>query len=182
MTNIMKDFIEETTPVDVKKEGFVVDDMGKAMWAVDKIAEKEAEIAEIDAFVEARIKSILEWQEKQRQKIDFEINGFKTMLKPYVEQKLEGKKTKTMSLPNGSLSLGRVTTNFIKDDKKLIEFAKTSCPQFVKTEIKEKLDWAAMKKELTCADNGVVITADGEIVPDVTWMQVEGEFKVKTMA
>lgn len=182
MTELMKEFIAETAPMDVKTEGFVIDDMGKAMWAVDKIAEKEAEMAEIDAFVENQIKRIKEWQEKKHQSVDFEINSFKAMLKPYVEQQLEGKKTKTMSLPNGSLSLGRVTTSFIKDDSKLIEFAKCNCPEFVKVEFKEKLDWAAMKKGLTCADDGKVITADGEVLPDVTWKQVESEFKVKTLA
>lgn len=178
MEALEREFLEETTPVVEAGERFVIDSIDKAVWAVGKIKERRAELAEVDAFVERQIMQIKAWREKKAESINNDIVFFEALLKPYAAAQLEGKKSKTLKLPNGSCSFKKGTTTYVKNEEVLLPFVKENAPQFVKT--KESVDWAELKKFFHNADGGKMVTDDGEIVPGVTWEQKEESFAVKT--
>lgn len=173
---LAKKFVEDMAPVDAKSEGFVIDDMGKARWAVDKIAEKRAEIDEIEKFAQMQINQIMAWAQRQKESANFEIGHFECLLEQFAQKELADKKTKTLKLPNGRLVMGRKTVAFKKNDESLMAFVKENHKDFIK--VKETVDWAEFKKTLRVED-GKAIDENGEIVPDIEVTEVEGKFEVK---
>lgn len=67
---------------------------------------------------------------------------------------------------------------YTKDDTELLEYVKSSAPGYIKT--KESVDWAAYKKTLHQADDGRLITEDGEVLDCVTYSNSPDVFTVKT--
>lgn len=180
MEALEREFLEETTPVVEAGERFVIDSIDKAVWAVGKIKERRAELAEVDAFVERQIMQIKAWREKKAESIGNDVMFFEALLKPYAAAQVEGKKTKSVKLPNGILSFKKSEPRFTKDDSALLAFVKKNAPEYVN--IKESVNWAEFKKELHFADAGKMVTVDGEIVPGVVYETKEDSFTVKVGA
>ncbi len=177
MEALEREFLEETTPEVEDGERFVIDSIDKAVWAVGKIKERRAELAEVDAFVERQIMQIKAWREKKAESIGNDVMFFESLLKPYAAAQVEGKKSKSVKLPNGTLSFKKSAPNYTKDEGALLEFVKAEAPDCIKT--KESVDWAEYKKRLHFADAGKLVTDDGEVVPGVSYEQKEDSFIVK---
>lgn len=162
--DIEKNLNDYLKPVE-DKEGFAVDSMEKAEWALKKIAEHKAECKRIADFANEQIAKIQAWAEEQAEAHENDVKFFEGLLMPFAAAELEGKKTKTLKMPSGKMSFKKATT-YERDEKALLAFVKeTGMVDFVKVE--EKLNWNEMKKSCTVTEDGKLVTEDGEIVPSV---------------
>lgn len=147
------------------KEGFVIDSMEKAEWALKKIAEHKAECKRIADFANEQIAKIQAWADEQAEAHENDVKFFEGLLMPFAAAELEGKKTKTIKMPSGKMSFKKATT-YERDEKALLVFVKeTGMQDFVKVE--EKLNWNEMKKSCTVTADGKLVTEDGEVIPSV---------------
>jgi len=160
-----------------ENESFVVDSDSKANWALRKIAEHQANIANIRAFVASEIERLEDYENAMTDPEQSNIDWLEQLLRPYAAKQLEGQKTKTYKLPCGKCSFKKDTVTITRDENALLAFCKANAPDYVK--VKESVDWAGYKKQCTI-DDGKMITPDGEIVAGVT-VQPEGPdiFKVE---
>lgn len=160
------------------KEGWRVDSMSAADWALRKIRARRAEMAEIKKYADTEKARIDMWLKEQTETLQRDVDFFEAQLKPFVADALEGKKTKTMKFPCGSCSFKKSTPSFTKDEAVLLQYVKENDSQYIN--VKESVNWAEFKKTLQFAQDGKLITADGEIVPGVTYTIEEDTFTVKT--
>ena len=150
--------------VDKQSGKFEVKDNSSADWCIRKIAKCESKIIEIQKFVaeeKAKLDTYLMTmvEEQENRKASFEM-----LLRPYAEKQLEGSKLRSIKLPNGTVGFRKAQPSVERDDTKLLQFAKSSLPEFVK--VKESVDWSGMKKELILSGD-TYVTKDGEVVDGV---------------
>lgn len=174
--NLEEKFLDATAPE--VTESFVIDTMDKAAWALDKIRERRRQIAEVEAFAFNKVRQISDWQAKETESLQNDIAYFEALLQPYAAEQLKGKKSKTFKLPNGQCSFRKGNVSYTKDDAALLEYVKSSAPGYIKT--KESVDWAEFKKTLQQADDGRLVTEDGEVLACVTYTNNPDVFTVKT--
>ena len=113
------------------------------------------------------------WLSDSNKKLDADEAYFHELLRPWVEEQLDGKKASSIKLPSGRAGFHAGSRQYsIGGDKAsatnsaLLSFVKQSKPELV--EVKESVKWADLKKTLKPMDDGRVVTDDGEIVPDMT--------------
>ena len=156
-----------------ENEGFVVDNDQKADWAIRKLAVIRRKQAENKAIYDAEIIRITEWLSTVNTALDRDALYFEAVLTPYaLLQRSEGRKTVT--LPHGTLktTAGQSHIEF-KDESKFIEWAKVNDPAILR--IKTDVDKSALK--VLISEEGVLISTQGEIIPDV--QVVPGQTSVK---
>lgn len=159
--------------ISAENEGFVVDNDQKADWAIRKLAVIRRKQAENKAIYDAEIIRITEWLSTVNTALDRDALYFEAVLTPYaLLQRSEGRKTVT--LPHGTLktTAGQSRIEF-KDEFKFIEWAKVNDPALLR--IKTDVDKSALKVLIT--EEGVLISTQGEIIPDVE--VVPGQTSVK---
>ena len=159
--------------ISADNEGFVVDNDQKADWAIRKLAVIRRKQAENKAIYDAEIIRITEWLSTVNTALDRDALYFQAVLTPYaLLQRSEGRKTVT--LPHGTLktTAGQSHIEF-KDESKFIEWAKVNDPALLR--IKTDVDKSALK--VLISEEGVLISTQGEIIPDV--QVVPGQTSVK---
>jgi len=159
--------------ISAENEGFVVDNDQKADWAIRKLAVIRRKQAENKAIYDAEIIRITEWLSTVNTALDRDALYFEAILTPYaLLQRSEGRKTVT--LPHGTLktTAGQSHIEF-KDESKFIEWAKVNDPALLR--IKTDVDKSALK--VLISEEGVLISTQGEIIPDVE--VVPGQTSVK---
>jgi len=159
--------------ISAENEGFVVDNDQKADWAIRKLAVIRRKQAENKAIYDAEIIRITEWLSTVNTALDRDALYFEAVLTPYaLLQRSEGRKTVT--LPHGTLktTAGQSRIEF-KDESKFIEWAKVNDPALLR--IKTDVDKSALK--VLISEEGVLISTQGEIIPDVE--VVPGQTSVK---
>jgi hypothetical protein len=162
--------------ISAENEGFVVDTDQKADWAIRKLAVIRRKQAENKAIYDAEVIRITEWLATVNTTLDRDALYFEAVLTPYaLLQRSEGRKTVT--LPHGTLktTAGQPKIEF-KDESKFIEWAKANDPTLLK--IKTDVDKTALKALIT--EEGVVISTQGEIIPEVTVIPAETSVKFVT--
>ena len=162
--------------ISADNEGFVVDNDQKADWAIRKLAVIRRKQAENKVIYDAEIIRITEWLSTVNTALDRDALYFEAVLTPYaLLQRSEGRKTVT--LPHGTLktTAGQSHIEF-KDESKFIEWAKVNDPALLR--IKTDVDKTALKALIT--DEGVVISTQGEIIPEVTVIPAETSVKFIT--
>lgn len=123
----------------------------------------------IAPFIE-NIKKADKWLEEQNGRLETNVNTVTTNLKVYLmrdnQKRVEsGKKArKTVKTPFGNFSLKKQQPQFVKEEKLLMEYAKSAGKVNEKTTL--SVDWAAIKKESQLVD-GKLIDPNGEVVPGV---------------
>jgi hypothetical protein len=159
-----------------ENEGFVVDTDQKADWAIRKLAVIRRKQAENKAIYDAEVIRITEWLSTVNTTLDRDALYFEAVLTPYaLLQRSEGRKTVT--LPHGTLktTAGQPRIEF-NDESKFIEWAKVNDPALLR--IKTDIDKSALKALIT--EEGVVISTQGEIIPEVTVVPAETSVKFVT--
>ena len=159
--------------ISAENEGFVVDNDQKADWAIRKLAVIRRKQAENKAIYDAEVIRITEWLSTVNTALDRDALYFEAILTPYaLLQRSEGRKTVT--LPHGTLktTAGQSHIEF-KDESKFIEWAKVNDPALLR--IKTDVDKSALK--VLISEEGVLISTQGEIIPDV--QVVPGQTSVK---
>ena len=167
-----------------EKERFEVTDESSAEWVLEKLAEKAAEREKVEEQYEKMMARYDKWRADSLEKLDADECYFHELLRPWVEEQLDGKKASSIKLPSGragfhagprQYSIGGDKAS--ATNKALLVFVKASQPEMV--EIKESVKWADLKRTLTPTDDGRVVTKDGEIVPDMTVERGEKKFYVE---
>ena len=156
-----------------ENEGFVVDTDQKADWAIRKLAVVRKKQAENQAIYDAEVQRITEWLSTVNTALQRDALYFEAVLRPYaLTQRTEGRKS--ITLPHGTIktTAGQPKVEF-KDEAAFIEWAKTNDPTLLK--VKTDIDKTAVKALIT--EEGVVISTQGEIVPDVEVIPAETSVK-----
>ena len=162
--------------ISAENEGFVVDNDQKADWAIRKLAVIRRKQAENKAIYDAEVVRITEWLSTVNSALDRDALYFEAVLTPYaLLQRSEGRKT--VNLPHGTLktTAGQPHIEF-NDESKFIEWAKVNDPALLR--IKTDIDKSALKALIT--EEGVVISTQGEIIPEVTVVPAETSVKFVT--
>lgn len=164
-----------------EKERFTVKDASSAEWVMEKIAEKQAEIAEMARQRDKMLARYNEWYAAGTEALNGDIAYFEKLLADWAREELAEGKSKSISLPSGRIgfraSPAAVTFIGTPVDKTNVDFiamVKKSAPEYVET--KESVKWADFKKTLTLAEEGKVISADGEVLTEMAWTQPEPTF------
>ena len=159
-----------------ENEGFIVDNDQKADWAIRKLAVVRNKQSENKAIYDAEIIRITEWLSTVNTALERDALYFEAVLTPYaLLQRSEGRKTVT--LPHGVIktTAGQPKVEF-KDESAFIEWARSNDPTLLK--IKTDIDRTAVKALIT--EEGVVISTQGEIVPDVQVIPADTSVKFVT--
>lgn len=145
------------------EERFKITDDDKANWAFRKLAEKEAELNEINEKADARVAQDEAWRERKAKPINDDIEYFKSLINEYRET-LEDKK---VDVPAGQT----ITTHSkspVYDDDVLLNTVKDKYPEFIKQTVAK----GDLKKTLKPA-NGKWVDKNGEIVEGMTYEEKE---------
>ncbi|WP_371378798.1 host-nuclease inhibitor Gam family protein [Sporomusa aerivorans] len=178
----LDEYLEEQSGA-TEQQGFVIDTMDRADWAVRKIGVYQQKIDEIQALAESRIKHIQDWAEKETQGNLQQIAFFESLIRPFAEQQLKGSKKRSLNLPSGTVGFRKGGTKFFIDgelvsrkNEKLTKWVKENAVSFLV--IKEEADWDELKKTITVLA-GKAATADGEVIPGVVANEQPDSFYVK---
>lgn len=96
--------------------GFAVKDLATADWAVGKAKFATTAIAERKAYAEFMKRKIDGWLEGEIKKYDNTIAQMSILLEPWVKEKLEGQKDRSIKLPAGKAGF-RKTPDKIEMDQ-----------------------------------------------------------------
>ena len=164
-----------------EKERFEVTDLASAEWCMEKLAEKAAERQQVEEQYHKMIDRYNKWWQTNIDKLDSDEAYFRKLLRSWVADQLAGSKKKSISLPSGRVGFRAGSKEFMLNGDRvtstnpsLLEFVKGADSSFIET--KESVKWGEYKKTLKVADDGQVVTADGEIVPDMVVEQGEPTF------
>lgn len=163
------------------KERFTVTDASSAEWVMGKLAEKQAEIAEMGRQRDKMLARYNEWYEEGVAALTGDVAYFEKLLSDWARDELATGKAKSIALPSGRVgfraSALKVTFAGAPVDKASAAFvamAKQVAPEYI--EVKENVRWADFKKSLTFAESGEVVTENGEVLPDMKWEAQEPKF------
>jgi phage host-nuclease inhibitor protein Gam len=156
-------------PID--REAWSIRDLDSAAWAARKLATARAEIDQITAWETREVERVRAAADSERKRHAGEVEFFEGHLGRYLAGLVaDGRKTKTLSLPAGSVSLRARQPLVEVDEPAALAWARTEAPEVVKT--RESIDKTALKKLISDAMLPGGLVADpgtGEILPFITW-------------
>ena len=85
-----------------EKERFEVTDESSAEWVLEKLAEKAAEREKVEERYEKMMARYDKWRADSLEKLDADECYFHELLRPWVEEQLDGKKARSINFRNGS--------------------------------------------------------------------------------
>lgn len=166
------------------KKPFAVTDEASAEWAMEKLEENAKARALIEDQYQRMIARHEAWREDALKEIEESDAYFYGLLRPWVEEKLAGGKKKSVKLPSGTVGFRAGTGTYKFGEEKvtatnaeLLVFVKNDDASFIKVE--ESVRWSDYKKTLNVTDDGKVVSANGEVIPDMTYTEGEPTFYVK---
>ena len=176
MRETAEDYFERETP-----EGFAINDDKTAEWALKKIKAAQAEHDRLMDLVTAERDELNEKALELDRRLESETGYLKALLYNYFET-VEKKETKTQQsykLLSGSLVFKKPSVSIVKpDNDQLVAFLESVGREDL-IEDKRTAAWGEYKKSLTIADDGQVVSEDGEILDFIEVEQKAGEFNVK---
>lgn len=160
-------------------EDFIITDDKTADWAVQKIAEEEAEYERIKTLACEQIDDITEKVEAAKKRLESRTEYLRGKLAEYfrsVPHKVT-KTTEKYALLSGTLTLKKAAKKPKPDVDKLTEWlAANGYTNFIKTEQSPR--WGDFKKLLNCSGEVVTIAETGEVVEGVILEDAPDEFQV----
>jgi hypothetical protein len=162
MDNLILEIIDEEI-----KEGFKIDNDDTAEWALNKIAEEQADAQRYINVCETKIIEYQEKIKKYKEQLGIKTNYFKHQLEEYFKTvpHKESITQETYKLPSGILKLKIQKPEFKQDEEVFLKWLKfNKKTDYIET--KEIPKWGELKK-VCKVDNGKVITEYGEIVEGV---------------
>ena len=159
----------------------------REMDSLQKVAKykKEFAIAKVD-----------KWLAESTEKIQSRIDERKAIIQPIIQEYLAGKKKKSVKLSSGTVGFTKGSTVFSIADygvypaeacakldgksPRLLEIVQQhGLNDYVTTKEVTYTDWLRLKKSLNVTEEGKVITAEGEILPELTARVEPDKFYVK---
>lgn len=127
------------------KEPFTIDDPSKASWAIARILEADARMAEREALADTYKARIDHWLATANQSDEDSIAYLSFLLEPYVKEAVaQLHKSRTLSLPTGTASLRKLPDRLeVVDHAAALAYCESEHPEAVI--IKKELDKATLK-------------------------------------
>lgn len=166
---------------EVDREKWTITDDSAADWALQRIAEEQADAERLAALGEKKIEEIKKSIEKSRKNCESYTNYLKSKLFEYF-QMVNHRKTKTgiekYALLSGTLVMTPPQKKPVKNDEKLVEWlAANGMTDYIKTV--QSPAWSELKKQLDLSGAVPVVKETGEVVEGVTLEDVPETFEVK---
>lgn len=148
-------------------ERWRVTDQRRADWAMERVRQLRAEIAENELRAGEQRDRIERWLERVNSTANRQAEFFEGLLMEWHAAELgRDPKRKTIHLPAGTLKArARQNSWEIDDEAALLAFLQANAPELVRT--KHEVAKGDMKKRYSGNAAGHVITPDGEVVPGV---------------
>lgn len=164
----------------VEKENFKIEDKEQATWALRKIRALKAQIEETNELAEMEIERIKTWQENENQSAEDSIAYFEGLLHDFMlGERVLDPKLKSIKLPHGTVRFRKQQPEYKRDDIGLIGWAKANNKVDL-IKVKESLDWATLKKDITVTNGKAIYNETGEIIEHVEIVEREDKFEVVT--
>ena len=163
-----------------REEWHITDDSG-AEWALQRIAEEQAEFERLKKLGEKQIEDIKNKVEAAQKSYENSTAYFNTKLFEYF-QSVPHKKTKSgiekYTLLSGTLTLKPPALKPTVDDEKLVEWlAANGYTDYIKT--KQTAAWGDFKKSLDFSSGVPIVKDTGEVVEGITFESVPETFDIK---
>lgn len=149
-------------------QGFVIDDIHKATWALKKLKAIEEKQQQLKQIKEYEIETIEKWFNKEIEEINRDKINLETLLHMYYRENKEKDKKFKLSTPYGSMGMRKSKKWHYQDEWKLIKYLKESNNSEL-IRVKEELDKAKIK--ITFKDG--INPETGEILPCVYIEEIE---------
>lgn len=180
--------------IDIGEADVLIAEIVGKQWQIDNIESNAKKIKEAQiAYITQKID---EWLTKETEPLKAELESLKAVLAPFVEEELKGKKAKSISLPSGRAGFQKGSTVFAIADygvypaeacakldgksPRLLEIVQQhGLTDYVATKEVTYTDWLRLKKSLNVTEEGKVVTAEGEILPELTARVEPIKFYVK---
>jgi hypothetical protein len=166
---------------DLEEDQHIIDNPSKANYFLKILRRVEDDMNKInelaDAELERNRKRIEEFRADNLKGLVTQKHYYEQILMDYAKRETVGKKSKSVKLPYGTLSLRKVAPKFIYDDAVLIEWAKNNAPSLITVKTTESVDKKEFKS-IGQIENGAFKLA-GEEVPGVQIVEQEDSFTVK---
>jgi hypothetical protein len=113
--------------------GFTVRDQASAEWVLERIFDAESQEAALGERLRIIAKNIVEMQAAQRRRVEWLRKRFEPELRQWAEHELEGKRTRSIRTPFGTLSFRKGQRKVAVDDEApAVEWAEKNRPDAVK--------------------------------------------------
>ena len=144
---LFPDFENKETPTATSSatDGFTIDNLNKASWAVSKILEAEARIAQRTGLAKEFKSRIDVWLDSASKQDEDSISYLSFLLEPYVKNEISKlHNSKTLSLPTGTASFRKLPDRLeIMDNSTALTYCEAEHPEAVI--IKKELDKSILK-------------------------------------
>ena len=171
--NISKEEIENNT--------FCIKTLDQADYILRRLNETKAEVEhikeigkrkkeeyceKIDRFIESNTKGALS-----------SISYLESLLRTFVEDQTRNKKTKTVKLPEGTLSLRSQRPKYVYDDAKLLNWLQANATEYVK--VKETITPDKDKLKKIAEIQGDKLLFNGTVIEGVDVIEQQDAFTIK---
>jgi hypothetical protein len=151
--------LDEVLETEERREAFRVNDDGAAEWAIKRLAEIRAVIAE-------------------HRPLRSSESYFEHLLGDYARRQRQDADRKTIALPHGKVSTRWGAAKFSFDEERFLAWAEVNLPEIIRI---KKEPWVAeMRERLVIQDNQVIDPASGQIVDGVVASSPELSITIKT--
>ena len=185
-TTVDMAFIESL--LDLREQGvtedaapFVIDNDGKADWAIVTIMDEIAERDRILAIADERIRllqeqkrELIERTQRKTQYLSDHLQAYFATVKPSSETKT----TTKYKLLSGSLVLKRQQPEYVRDEQAMVDWAEKSASKYVR--IEKRINWAELKKATVRDGERLCYAETGEVIPGVVAKARPDQFEVVT--
>jgi hypothetical protein len=165
------------------KEDFTVTDEKSADWVLEKLMDSETQVARLNIKLKALTENIQTQIKAEERKQNFLKFKFGPALEHFARVALEGKKTKTLPLTFGKLSLRTVKGGLrVADAQKALEWAKNFFPGAIKVTETFQISLVpdGVKGEIDLALTDETAFAEGQPGHQEGWREIAKEaFEIK---
>jgi len=165
-----------------ENEGFAVDDLKKATWAMRKIVEAEVEVKKVKEVAESEMERISTWVEKETEVQKNTIEYMEALLiNYYISNKRANAKFK-LSTPYGKVSSRKRQPRLSMNDEKVLQYLRENQKDEM-IQIKESYNKTELKKMIKVTElNGklVVVDENGTLLEFISAEVQEDSYTIKT--
>ena len=149
---------------------FIIDDPSKASWAIARILEAEAGIAQRSSLAESFKARIDQWLDSANKQDNDSISYLSFLLEPYVKGEVAKLyKSRSLSLPTGTASLRKLPDRLeITDSSLALAYCETEHPEAVI--IKKELNKSILK-DLILTQAEPIPGVEAELGPDKLYIK-----------
>jgi len=170
----LDEYLDQLTTPLAQDEGWHITTMGEASWASRKLRSVTEAMSVVDEWEKEQIARIKEAAEKERKQHERSRDFFLGHLRQWLEGLIQdGRPTKSITLPGGTISLRQRKPTLEVDDERAIRHLQEAY-ELDPIEVKQTLNKTKFRKVIELMDDGkVALKSTGEIVDYARWGEQE---------